>query len=78
MTGVTDGEVDRLIGLLEQDALIVPDQSDTRDAVPDDPKDEMVMACARVLGTAARMNRSPRWRAARGCGKMGSTPSFTE
>jgi len=43
---LTDDDVKRLVTLLEQDALIVPDEIDATGAVPPDPKDEMVLACA--------------------------------
>ena len=31
---------------LEKDALIVPGRTDVRNAIPDDPSDEMFLACA--------------------------------
>jgi predicted nucleic acid-binding protein len=38
--------VARLITLLEQDALVVPGEADTKGTIPDDPKDDVVLACA--------------------------------
>ena len=43
---LTDEQVERLITLLEQDALVVSGKVDTEGAVPDDPDDDMVLACA--------------------------------
>jgi len=43
---LTDELVERLITLLEQDALVVSGKVDTEGAVPDDPDDDMVLACA--------------------------------
>jgi putative PIN family toxin of toxin-antitoxin system len=44
---ITDGDIDRLITLLEYDALIVPgDDKSVAGSVPDDPPDEAVLACA--------------------------------
>jgi putative PIN family toxin of toxin-antitoxin system len=43
---LTDDDVDRLVTLLEQDALVVPGETDATGAVPADPTDEMVLACA--------------------------------
>ncbi len=43
---LTDDDITQLVTLLEQDALLVPGDTDTTGSVPDDPKDEMVLACA--------------------------------
>lgn len=43
---ITDEQVERLITLLERDAIVVSGEADTRDAVPDDPDDDRVLACA--------------------------------
>jgi len=43
---LTEDDVDRLVTLLEQDALAVPGETDASGAVPADPTDEMVLACA--------------------------------
>jgi putative PIN family toxin of toxin-antitoxin system len=43
---ITDEDVERLVRLLQQDALIVPGEADTSGAIPADPQDELVLACA--------------------------------
>lgn len=43
---VSDQDVEELIALLERDALPVPDSAQADGAVPQDPSDEMVLACA--------------------------------
>lgn len=43
---VTDGDVEQLIDLLQRDALLVPDDADTAGAIPADPTDEKILACA--------------------------------
>lgn len=43
---LTDDDVERLVALLEQDALVVPGEIGTTGAVPADPTDDMVLACA--------------------------------
>ena len=43
---ITSGDIEHLIILLEKDALIVPGYTDVKNAVPDDPSDEMFLACA--------------------------------
>jgi len=43
---ITQGDIEQLIILLEKDALIVPGHTDVKNAVPDDPNDEMFLACA--------------------------------
>jgi hypothetical protein len=43
---LADDDVDRLVTLLEQDALVVPGKIKTPGAVPADPADDMVLACA--------------------------------
>lgn len=43
---LTGDDVERLVILLEQDALVVPGQGTLSGAIPDDPQDEIVLACA--------------------------------
>ena len=43
---VTDEDVEQLVALLEQDALVVPGHADVAGSIPDDTVDEMVLACA--------------------------------
>jgi putative PIN family toxin of toxin-antitoxin system len=43
---ITNGDIEELIILLEKDALIVPGHTDVKNAIPDDPSDEMFLACA--------------------------------
>jgi putative PIN family toxin of toxin-antitoxin system len=43
---ITNGDIEQLIILLEKDALIVPGHTDVKNAIPDDPSDEMFLACA--------------------------------
>lgn len=43
---LTDNDVKRLVTLLEQDALVVPGEVDVTGAIPADPTDDMVLACA--------------------------------
>lgn len=43
---ITDGDIEQLIILLEKDALVVPGHTDVKNAIPDDPSDEMFLACA--------------------------------
>jgi putative PIN family toxin of toxin-antitoxin system len=43
---LTREDVAELTRLLEQDALVVPAQVNVRGAIPDDPSDEMFLACA--------------------------------
>jgi putative PIN family toxin of toxin-antitoxin system len=47
---ITDEDVQQLVTLLERDALVVPGDSDVSGAIPDDPADEMVLACAVAAG----------------------------
>jgi len=47
---VTDQDVEQLVNLLEQDALVVPGKAETAGAIPQDPTDEMVLACAVEAG----------------------------
>ncbi len=44
--GITDGDVEGLIDLLQRDALLVPGEADTAGAIPADPTDEKILACA--------------------------------
>ena len=43
---LTDDDVERLVTLLKQDALVVPGEIDVASAIPADPTDDMVLACA--------------------------------
>jgi len=43
---LTDDDVDRLVALLEQDALVVPGEIDAIGTIPADPADDRVLACA--------------------------------
>ena len=43
---LTDDDVERLVTLLEQDALVLPGKIDVTGAIPADPTDEIVLACA--------------------------------
>ena len=43
---ITRGDIEPLIILLEKDAVIVPGHTDVKNAIPDDPSDEMFLACA--------------------------------
>jgi predicted nucleic acid-binding protein len=47
---VTDQDVKQLRTLLEQDALLVPGDAQVRGAIPEDPADERVLACAVEAG----------------------------
>jgi putative PIN family toxin of toxin-antitoxin system len=44
--GITDGDIEGLIDLLQRDALLVPGEADTAGAIPADPTDEKILACA--------------------------------
>jgi putative PIN family toxin of toxin-antitoxin system len=43
---ITDEDIEQLTALLEQDALLVPGEADVTGVIPQDPADEMVLACA--------------------------------
>jgi len=43
---ITDEDVEQLVTLLERDALLVLGDADAAGAIPEDPTDEMVLACA--------------------------------
>jgi putative PIN family toxin of toxin-antitoxin system len=43
---INRGDIEQLIILLEKDAVIVPGRTDVTNAIPDDPSDEMFLACA--------------------------------
>lgn len=43
---ISDDEIEQTISLLEHDALLVAGDSNVAGSVPDDPKDEMFLACA--------------------------------
>jgi putative PIN family toxin of toxin-antitoxin system len=43
---LNDNEIEQVITLLEHDALLVTGEAEVAGSIPDDPKDEMVLACA--------------------------------
>ncbi len=43
---ITDEDVEHLVALLEQDALLVPGTANAAGSIPEDPSNEMVLACA--------------------------------
>jgi len=43
---ITAKDVEQLVTLLERDALLVSGDADVAGAIPEDPADEMVLACA--------------------------------
>lgn len=43
---LSDNEIEQTITLLEHDALLVKGEANVAGSVPDDPKDEMFLACA--------------------------------
>ena len=43
---LTDDDVERLAKLLEQDALVVPGETEATGTISADPADDMVLACA--------------------------------
>jgi len=43
---LTDDDIEQLTDLLEQEALLVPGDAEVAGAVPEDPSDEIVLACA--------------------------------
>ncbi len=43
---ITDADVEQLLDLLATDALVVPGAADAGGSVPDDPDDEIILACA--------------------------------
>ena len=43
---ITDDDVEQLVTLLGQDALLVPGGADVTGSIPRDPTDEKVLACA--------------------------------
>lgn len=43
---IANDEIEMLVEVLEQDALMVSGAADTTGAIPDDPQDDMVLACA--------------------------------
>jgi putative PIN family toxin of toxin-antitoxin system len=43
---LTESDVDDVVALLDNDAIIVPGVADVWGAVPDDPDDDHVLACA--------------------------------
>jgi putative PIN family toxin of toxin-antitoxin system len=44
--GITDEDVEGLIVLIQHDALLVPGEADVAGAIPADPTDEKILACA--------------------------------
>ena len=47
---ITRNDIEQLINLLEKDAVVVPGHTDVEGAIPEDPKDEMFLACAMDAG----------------------------
>ncbi len=43
---ISDEDVDQLASLLEHDTLLVPGAADVAGAIPADPSDEIILACA--------------------------------
>ena len=43
---LTDDDVEQLLALLQREALLVPGTADVTDAIPADPSDEKILACA--------------------------------
>ena len=43
---ITDEKVEQLVALLEQRAIVVPGDANVTGAIPADPKDEIILACA--------------------------------
>ena len=43
---ITDEDVEGLVALLQHDALLVPGEANTAGAIPADPTDEKILACA--------------------------------
>jgi uncharacterized protein len=43
---ITDEDVEKLVVLLQHDALLVPGEADTAGAISADPTDEKILACA--------------------------------
>jgi len=43
---LTDEDVEQLLALLQREALLVPGTADVTDAIPADPSDEKILACA--------------------------------
>jgi hypothetical protein len=44
--GIVDEDVEQLVALLEQDALLVAGEANVAGSIPQDPADEIVLACA--------------------------------
>ncbi len=43
---LTDDDVEQLLALLQREALLVPGTADVTGAIPADPSDEKILACA--------------------------------
>ena len=43
---LSDDDVEHVIILLEHDALLVTGEAEVTGSIPDDPRDEMILACA--------------------------------
>ena len=43
---ITEDDIQAMVGLLEADAILVPGTVDVAGSVPEDPDDEIVLACA--------------------------------
>ncbi len=47
---LTDADVEQLVALLQQDTLLVSGHAEVRGAIPKDPADEKILACAVEAG----------------------------
>ena len=47
---ITDEDVEQLVALLEREAVVVPGDAEMDGAIPEDPADERVLACAVEAG----------------------------
>ena len=48
--GIADEDVEQLVALLEREAVAVPGEAEVDGAIPEDPADERVLACAVEAG----------------------------
>jgi putative PIN family toxin of toxin-antitoxin system len=47
---ITDEDVEGLVALLEEEAVVVPGEVEVENVIPEDPADERVLACAVEAG----------------------------
>ena len=45
---ISDKDINELVALLNQETILTPDPQEASGAIPDDPKDEMFLACALI------------------------------